>query len=144
LLLGIACLTGLSLPGCGPSLSPVKGKVTYQGQPVAGATVNFVSPQGRIATGVTDAGGQFALSTRGRPGAEVGSYAVSVTKYSPPSPARPSRAEEAKMKRYQGGKIPALPKSELPEKFGNPKLSGLAADVTGDSSKNDFEFRLSE
>ena len=61
--LGMVCLISLGLAGCGPRLAPVHGRVTYKGQPLPDATVVFISVHGQIATGVTDAKGQFALRT---------------------------------------------------------------------------------
>lgn len=72
--------------GCGSRsrTSPVTGTVTLDGKPLAGASIQFV-PQGagRDATGETDAGGQFVMSTfQPRDGVMPGSYKVTI---SPPS-----------------------------------------------------------
>lgn len=142
---GMMCLISLGLPGCGPRLTEVSGQVTYRGQPLAGATVSFVPRQGQIATGVTDANGQFTLQTGARPGAAAGEYKVAVTKYSQADPRRPARpADVKKSKMYQGGKLPAPPQSELPQKYGHPQQSGLEAVVTGNPSQAAFEFRLTD
>jgi hypothetical protein len=63
-------------------VAPVSGTVTYDGNPVAGATVIFLSNSGEpAATGITAADGTFRLSTYGEAdGAVPGSYAVTVTK----------------------------------------------------------------
>jgi len=54
------------LAGCGgggPDLVPVKGKVTYKGQPLSGASVTFHPATGPLATGTTDASGvRYQLS----------------------------------------------------------------------------------
>ena len=141
----MVCLVSVGLAGCGPELAEVKGRVTYRGQPLAGANVSFVPTQGQIATGVTDASGQFTLQTGPRPGAAVGQYKVCVTKFSPASLVSPARAEDIKkMKMYQGGKVPAPSKSEIPEKYGHPNQSGLEAVVTGNPPQAAFVFSLTD
>lgn len=71
----------LVLTGCGSGLSPVSGVVTIDGKPVEGATVTFVSDDGKqAASGQTDKDGNFTLSEGGVPGARSGSYKVIVTK----------------------------------------------------------------
>lgn len=83
---------GISLTGCGASGSgsqtyPVKGTVTYQGNPVAGATVAFYNkdPDGKPARGTTDANGNYQLKTflggaNFQSGAEAGDYFILVTR----------------------------------------------------------------
>lgn len=69
-------------PGCGadgPQLVPAGGTVTYQSEPIEGATVLFMSEGGPPATGQTDAEGHFTFNTRGAPGAFVGPGRVSIT-----------------------------------------------------------------
>jgi hypothetical protein len=53
--------------GCGgadvpDNLSSVSGVVTLDGQPLAGAAVTFVPPDGRPASGTTDSSGKYSLS----------------------------------------------------------------------------------
>jgi len=79
--LAIICLTG-----CGTSNSEyvtVTGSVTYQGEPVEGATVAFRGEgSAPPAIGVTSASGQFSLATGASRGAKPGEHIVTVTKYS--------------------------------------------------------------
>src|SRR3954453_22377178 len=82
LLLALVALCGL--PGCGAdpyAMAPVSGRVTVDGQPVAGLRVSFEPIGGRHrplpgpdSTAVTDADGRYTLSTTdaGRRGAVVG------------------------------------------------------------------------
>lgn len=77
-----------ALTGCGggavddhPTLAPVKGKVTLEGQPLANAFVEF-SPvtAGGASSGTSGGDGSFTLSYRdGEPGAAVGEHRVTVT-----------------------------------------------------------------
>ncbi len=143
----VAAVLGVGLVGCGgggggPDLVGVKGKVTYKGEALAGATVSFISEKGTPAVGSTDSAGAFSLSTNGKPGAAKGEYRVGVTKTaSATGSANPS--PEDMMKMMKGGKMPAT-KAEIPAKFGDPKKSGLTATVGSDASKNDFTFELKE
>ena len=67
--------------GCGSKLSPVNGVVTLDGKPVAGATVTFVTSDGKMsATGYTDDSGSFSLSAGSQLGAYPGDYKVVVVK----------------------------------------------------------------
>jgi hypothetical protein len=80
----------LGMSGCGggddgpppPETAPVTGKVSYNGEPVEGATVIFsVVGAPRSATGMTNAQGQYTLSTFGSgDGAILGENTVSIVK----------------------------------------------------------------
>lgn len=142
-LVAIGCVVLLGCGDGGPSLTPVKGKVIYKDQPVAGATVVF-NPvdQGMIAMGQTDASGEYTLNTGGRPGAKLGKYRVSVTKVKQEGDTSNLKPEDMlKMKKEN-----AAPKStnELPAKYAAAPTSGLEAEVTADKAKNSFEFKLSD
>jgi hypothetical protein len=132
--------------GCGqsgPKLCPVKGKVTYKGAAVAGASVTFVHPNGQIAVGQTDAQGAFALMTAGRPGVAAGDYKVGIAKMAAieGAPANPKPEDMIKMMK---GKSMPKPKSELPEKYASPEKSGFTANVTTDATKNNFTFDMTD
>ena len=137
----LVSLPCIALLGCGSNLPPVQGTVTYQGQPLSGATVTFIAPSGHIAAGTTDASGQFSLAPPAQPGFEPGRYRVTVTKYGQ-SEGAGSPADMARMKMYQGGRISAPPQSEIPAKYGHVNSSGLEANVTGNPRKDAFEFNL--
>ena len=95
----ICLFLALSLVGCGGSrTSPVEGTVTLDGKPLAKASVQFV-PQGRghDATGETDNGGHFAMSTfQPRDGVVPGTYKVVISQpLAAPDTAQYATAEEA-------------------------------------------------
>ena len=86
-----ACFAALFCVGCGGSKSgsraelvPAAGVVTYNGEPVADATLEFRSATdvpNSLAAGQTDAEGKFILTTdRPNDGALPGSYKVVVKK----------------------------------------------------------------
>lgn len=151
---------GVSVLGCGgggagPKTLDVKGTVTLDGAPVAGANVSFAPKDdkaGRTAVGVTDNSGKFTLSTAGGgPGAMPGSYRVAISKTEGgPAPTAPTSQDEAmraiKEKMASGGAKAMMaksgpPKDLLPAIYKSPEKSGLTAEVT-EGGKNDFTFEL--
>ena len=80
------CLGGMAVAaGCGQAnlsvdLNQVSGVVTLDGNPLPGATVQFLPEEGRSSVGKTDADGRFELLfTDGQRGAESGSHRVMIT-----------------------------------------------------------------
>ena len=154
----------LLLTGCGPSALPVveiTGKVTFDGKPLEAAMVTFVPVEleGRSASGVTNANGEFLLMTHGaaRSGGLPGSYRVMVGKYIPvDSRGNPLLVlnetatgsgidwSTATSETSTGAsESPAGFKSVIPEKYDNVETSGLSAEVT-QRGKNSFVFELAE
>ena len=77
------CLTFICLCfGCGSEYPDVSGKVTYEGQPLAGIRLVFnpvgdTGAPGPFSAGVTDEAGAFSLETRdGKSGAVAGLHKV--------------------------------------------------------------------
>ncbi|MDB5308321.1 MAG: hypothetical protein JWO38_2523 [Gemmataceae bacterium] len=80
----LAVAAAFAVAGCGSGLTPVSGVVKLDGAPVEGATVTFVTEDGKqSATGFTDASGNFTLTTDAKAGARAGHYKVVVVKNSP-------------------------------------------------------------
>jgi hypothetical protein len=138
------CLAAAALSGgCGqvketiPELVPVSGKVTYQGKPLADATVmfypteweeepternNIYRPFGR-----TNAAGEYELAWGEHPGAPPGKYAVCISASRlVPDPNDP--AEQ-------------ITEALIPLEYNAVKTSGLKADVK-DEGGTDFNFDL--
>lgn len=137
------------LAGCGsaasdkwtegrPKTFPAEGVVTYKGQAVEGATVNFgpTAPAGSAAYASTDAEGKFVLSTFGeKDGAAAGDYTVTITKKqveTTPNPKDPN-----------GPPLKSVEKSFLPARYSNPAASKLTASVK-DGGENKFSFELKD
>ena len=103
--------------GCNKSMDgTIKGRVTYNGQPLEGAILQFgYVGEGSSAQAITVDDGEFQVRTGSHLGAKVGEYTVSV------SPA-------------QQGSIPA--------KYSNPKTSGLTLEVK--AGKNTYDISLTD
>ena len=108
----------LLLAGCGkstPTMAPVKGKVTLNGQPLTSGTVITIPEAGRGARGVIGADGSFELQTFEKKidGAIIGTHRVGVVAL------------------MVGGKGPegGYGKSLIPNRYSNPESSGLTIDV---------------
>ena len=160
----IAAFAMLMASGCGnsnsPTLVPVDGVITYQGEPLANARITFVPEKGPMALGVSDKEGKFVLSSGGRPGVSVGKCAVAVSVIpqdeqskvvekaltSPPKNAseaqnflntagqmQQEQAARAKSKSRTRG---AKSKPVIPEKYGKLDKSGLVYTVEKQGKKN--------
>jgi len=159
---------------------PVTGKVTFNDQPLADASVAFMqeAPAGAkiyTAIGRTDAQGMYKLvtmdGTKPIDGAVPGKYMVTVTKVAPSQGgagaafAGLSQAEiQEKMKTMSPTEMANQTKgvptagaegqseaskalegvSEIPTKYGNPKESGLTADVQSSGPPQTFDFPLTK
>ncbi|NUQ64626.1 MAG: carboxypeptidase regulatory-like domain-containing protein [Pirellulales bacterium] len=123
----LAGLGALLLNGCGstgPELAAVSGIVTLDGQPLAGATVEFQPPKGSPSTGVTDSSGAYRLAyTARKQGAMLGKHSVRITFV-----AEKTDAE---------GNSVASPQL-LPPKYN--RNSELTAEVKPGSNKLDFQL----
>ncbi|WP_197527711.1 hypothetical protein [Posidoniimonas polymericola] len=123
-LLGAVLLTQL---GCSshPSVAPVSGKVTLDGEPLRFGSVMFQAVSGgQPATGKIQEDGTFSLSTFGDDdGAIVGKHRVRVVCYSSQDPAVAAAA---------GPAGDSLGRLLIPEKYTSLGASGLTAEVPAD------------
>ena len=140
----------LVLTGCSNSdsrYSAVTGTITYNGEPVEGAAVNFqaLAPDGESASGMTDLNGGFALTSiyaiDGGRGALPGEYRVIITKYERSTPDPDQEAYDwgeidySTLLSRRGSRSPASsssgrqPKSLIPMKYTSPATSDLKATV---------------
>jgi len=118
--------------------------VTYNGEPVEGATVTFMatSEGGRGAMGTTDASGKYSLFTFvAGDGAIPGSYAVKISKTSGGTVAKTAEEATALMETAAAGP-PKMSDIEdlIPAKYKAPQTSGLTAEVKVGDNKFDFEL----
>jgi hypothetical protein len=124
-------LTPLACGGSGPEMARVTGKVSYQGKPVIKGSVVFVGTgNNRNATGQLDSNGFYKLQTEtAGDGAELGNYQVTIY------------AHDEKILQYTPT-VPVKVERRTPEKYENPKTSGLKATVKRGS--NEFNFELTD
>jgi hypothetical protein len=142
--------------GCGGSDSkappepvfPVTGVISFNGAPVVGADVTFLSADGgdRSAFGRTNDAGEYQLTTfSANDGAVPGRYVVTITKIASTAPEVPAADVESEAYDPPGvgeSTSPAEPaKSELPERYADQTTSGLTAMVQ-EIESNSIDFTL--
>jgi hypothetical protein len=122
--------------GCGPSepptppTVPVRGKVTYQGQPVPKGTVTYQPTSGRPASGEIQPDGTYQLSTFGsKDGAVAGTYKIIIIANSGDPSKMPSTP----------GYVP--PKDLVPKKYSSLETSGLEMTVSEDKTSYDLDLK---
>lgn len=121
----------LAVFGCGRrshelKTAVVKGRVTLDGQPLPSGVVYVVPQKGRMAKGMLERDGTFALSTyRQGDGAQVGTHPVIIT-------AIPRDELDAESRALR---VP------VPERYARPATSGLTIEVKA-RTKNEIEFDL--
>ena len=127
----------LAAPGCGsPAMAKVCGTITFKGEPVRMATVQFMPQKRPMAGGVTDKEGRFSLTTRQpRDGAFVGSHKVVILPWLPGVGDDPKSSAAAD--------IPPADRTDIPKKFQSREASPLTAEVVA-GKLNEFAFELEQ
>ena len=111
------------LAGCagGPPTGSVSGKVTCNGAPLSAGVVLFSNPQTGVgASAGLDTSGAYRIES-----IQTGQYQVAIQ---PPPPPAPHEMEQAA----------AAPRSSVPQKYQDPKTSGLTATVNEGPNTRDF------
>ncbi|MCC9605040.1 carboxypeptidase-like regulatory domain-containing protein [Blastopirellula sp. JC732] len=126
---------GCDLGANGPGTVPVTGKITYRGQPVPAAIVQFKPNDGDAshgAVGRSDAEGAFQMTTREFAGVVPGTYQITVVKYDAKTPEASTKEneEEEYTPPDEHARPTPGPKNVLPAKYANADKSGLTAEVT--------------
>lgn len=144
--------------GCGETAKvtsektvPVTGTVTYNGQPVADATVTFVpetapgeAASGRGAFGRTDAAGKFELMAfNPGDGAVPGTYKVTITKTEGETASGPETGADDYVDPAETETPAAAPKQLLPAKYGNVASTDQKATVAPEGAQ-EFTFDLKD
>ena len=141
-----ACV-GCSGGGSDLDVAPVSGTVTYNGSPLAGATVTFMPESGPIAAGVTDLEGTYELRTGTQIGAIPGEHRVSVQAIvgsdAPDEPtldtADVGSADYGEMmENMSEGMAEETPQSVIPERYSSSETSGLTFTVSSDDNVIDI------
>lgn len=151
----VVCSSILLAVGCGPSsdraeTAPVNGTVTYNGEVVAGASVNFSPPDaktGYVAVGTTNLKGEFKLTTFDtNDGAVPGKYNVTIIKRTNPLDSVEGSDPTEMLQLGQGapvaGKTIGKAEALIPEKYFKPETSGLV--YTVDKGGKDFTIELTD
>jgi hypothetical protein len=121
--LGLLIIAGCS-GGNALDTFPVRGEVTYNGQPLGEGTVVYLpaEPGGRQATGALQPDGTFSLTTRERDdGAVKGAYKIVIYAYEP-HPGEPQSREEREAIAQAGGLKRGF---IIPEKYADAATSDL-------------------
>lgn len=126
----------------------VRGKVTYQGKPVAAADLTFHNEEmKRSAFGRTNDTGEYEMTTfSANDGAVAGKHGVSIILV-PIPPDTPTLADIETEEYVPPGlgesTLPVPPKTTLPEKYASPTSSGLIA-VVNEDGENVIDFDLKD
>ncbi len=137
--------------GCSGSKGTITGKVTYQGQPVTGGIVLFVSTAGK-GTGRSDIRSDGSYTIENMP---TGMAKIAVDTRSAQGPAAGSKGPPANMKPPEGAKVPDAAKKSgiygsaprggnappIPENFADPDKSGLEYMVTGGAQTHPIDLK---
>jgi hypothetical protein len=151
LLLLVTITVAFVLNGCGGGLKTVNvtGTVTFDGEPLAEATIAFspeTSGEGHPGYAITDVNGHYKLQTLlGNPdaGTTPGKYLVTVSKMEKSATTTTSSDDPEYMRQIEMGRMgtPPPPKSLIPVSYGNMTTSGLSATVEN-KKENVFDFNL--
>lgn len=143
--LAAVCFVLGHLLGCGgysttadiEKVTPVSGTLTYQGKPLEGYQVVFMPTDNRrVATGVSDAQGNFKMGTNTvGDGAPPGKCKVAIV-FAPPDSGEAGNEQIID----NPAKLPK-PKVQIPKKYSNPDTSGLTQDIPA-SGINDLKIDL--
>lgn len=130
-----------------PETAPVSGTVTLDGEPVEGATVNMLSEESnRVASGRTDTSGKFTVKTivggQTVEGAVPGKHKIAVVK----TESDGQDMGDPKEMMAQMTTNPAITsefkqRHLIPEKYKNPEMSRLEAEVS-QSGPNEITLEL--
>jgi hypothetical protein len=123
--------------------------VTLDDKPVSGATITFIpvdESQGVPATGTTDEQGRFTLATIGKgpslqAGVVAGEYYVSVMKDEIPSYVDENDPAYEKLASQSTVEKDKQPRRIVPQKYNDPKKSGIKVTVEQGKS-NDIPLKL--
>jgi hypothetical protein len=125
----VLALASTLAAGCGPAVGTVSGDVTFNGKPLGGAVVSFVSPEGTIRTAIANAAGHYAVDN-----VPAGPVQVTVR---PPSPADAGDSHTTK-KPERPKPAPQREKSVIPDRYGESTSSGLGTTVKPGGNRYDI------
>jgi hypothetical protein len=107
-----------------------------EGEPLPNATVTFQPESGPIATGVTNASGEFTLKTGTAEGAVAGTHRVAVVATTGEKIMENPTPDDLAAMSTSGKQETSQPKSLIPERYSKFETSQLTATVSEDASQN--------
>ncbi len=129
-----ALVCSFLLSGCGPSEPVVRGRVTYKDQPLTSGEVRFFPSSGPSRSALINAEGMYEI--KNAPEGDVRIAVISQksagTPVGPKASVKKPAADAAPLER---------PKSAIPEKYNDPKTSGLTYTVTQGAQSHDIELK---
>lgn len=133
----VLTLFAIALSGCGgggdaPPLGRVSGTVTFQGEPVDGAEITFMSDDGVVAAATLGSDGTYQVSSEYGRGIPLGTYHVAVT---PPAPSPEDVDDDGN---------PLVDQSQfdkIPDMYRDFAQSGLEITVTEGSNTFDVDMQ---
>ena len=132
-------IMALMLWGCGrsgPKYWPVNGRVTFQGKPVAKASIRFVNLKLAIdVLAKLDADGRYEILSGKKMGLPEETYQVAVV----------PDVDTSNFKTTKGGLVvstgPPPPPPNIPERYHEPDTSGLTLTVKPESNTFDVDMQ---
>jgi len=135
LMLLVLLTPALVLFGCGSKTGTISGKVTYQGKPLGGGSVNFLSegPNPTMKTGGIQKDGSYSVS-----GVPVGPAKITVQGIHARKLLIPAQLQK------EQGKTEVTtdqPEVYVPPQYSNTETSGLRYEVRPGSQTHDIELK---
>jgi hypothetical protein len=119
----------------------ISGKLTLEGKPLpAGSSAVFMEPKaGYLAFGLTDAEGNYKVTTWNDGNMPIGTYRVMVH---PPAPANDSETASAEEILANPEKYKARPvKTDIPKKYREVSTSGLSFEIKKGENTIDIDLK---
>jgi hypothetical protein len=120
--------------GCGPSVGAISGKVTYNGETLGSGTVQFNGPNATAMSGIA-ADGTYTIAKM-----PVGTVQIAVETTSPPpgTPQEGSGKITGGSMSVQGAPPPPGKYVPIPDKYKDPRTSGLTYEVKSGKQQHDL------
>jgi hypothetical protein len=132
-----ALALALLAAGCGPSAGTISGKVTYNGETLGSGTVQFNGPNATAMSGIA-ADGTYTI-----PKMPVGTVQIAV-ETTPPPPGTPQDAGgkiTGGSMSVQGAPPPPGKYVPIPDKYKDPRTSGLSYEVKSGKQQHDLALQ---
>ncbi len=126
----------VSLPGCGQSQAVVRGRVTYNSNPLTSGQVHLVGGNGPARSGFISSEGTYEIRD-----APVGEVKAAVVSYKSAGTSKGPTVGKADPDAEQVVNEPAPRASAIPTKYNDVKTSGLAYTISLGRQTIDIELK---